>query len=92
MDDLARRRRRLERSRNLVQIEFTVAVAAPLVAGFLIIAAPGFSGGSMWEPPLWYRLYPWAGVAAYLVGLGWMIRIYRTDPEAADNPWRYRDF
>ena len=92
MDDLARRRRRLERSRNLVWIEFAFAVVAPFVVGLLVVAAPGTMGGSTWEPPLWSRLFPWAGVAAYLVGLGWMIRIYRADPEAADSPWRYRDF
>ena len=32
------------------------------------------------------------GVAAYVVGLAWMIRIYRTDPEVGESPWRYREF
>ena len=92
MTDLERRRRRLDRSRNLVRIEFAAAVVAPLVAAFLWVAAPGFPGDGLWEPPLWYQLWPWAGVAAYVVGLAWMIRIYRTDPEVGESPWRYREF
>ena len=92
MADLERRRRRLERSRNLVRIEFAVAVVAPLVAGFLLLAAPATMGGGYFEPPLWQQLIPWAGVAAYVVGLAWMIRIYRTDPEACESPWHYREF
>ena len=52
----------------------------------------GRLGGGYFEPPLWQQLMPWAGVAAYVVGIAWMIRIYRTDPEAGESPWRYRDF
>ncbi len=49
-------------------------------------------GGGRWEPPILYRLLPWAGVVAYVVGIAWMVRIYRADPEAGESPWRYRDF
>jgi uncharacterized membrane protein YhdT len=92
MVDLEPRRRRLERARYLVRVEFALAIAAPLVAGFLVVAAPGTIGGGFREPPLWYELWPWAGVVAYVVGIAWMIRIYRSDPEAGESPWRYRDF
>jgi len=92
MTDLERRRRRLDRSRNLVRIEFAIAVVAPLVVGFLVIAAPGGSTPMFWRPSLLETLLPWAGPAAYVVGLAWMIRIYRTDPEVGESPWRYREF
>ena len=32
------------------------------------------------------------GVAGMLFGLVWMIRIYRSDPEAHESSFRYRDF
>ena len=37
-------------------------------------------------------LVPIAGVIAYFIGLGWMVRIYRTSHlEPAGSSWRYRD-
>jgi cation transporter-like permease len=92
MADLERRRRRLERSRNLVRIEFAFAVAAPLVVGFLIIAAPGGPSPMFMRPSLVASVLPWAGVVAYVVGIAWMVRICRADPDAGESPWRYRDF
>ena len=93
MDDLERRRRRLRRARHLIRTELAFAVVVPIVAGFLFIAAPGgptpmFSG----RPPLIETLVPWAGVAVYIFGLTWMIRLSRPDPEAGERSWRYRDF
>lgn len=50
----------------------------------------GAMSGNPSEPP-WYEVaLPWAGAAGYLIGLGWMIRIYRADPEPDEPTWRYR--
>lgn len=77
-------------ARRLARIILTVTLAMPLLvlAGLVFEPAgptPMFSG------LLWYvELLPWAGAAAYVVGLGWMIRIYRADPEPDEPTWRYR--
>ena len=91
MSDLERRRRRLRRAHILIRAELAIAVAAPSVAGFLYVAAPGFSGG--WrEPWLLEQLLPWAGVGGVILGLVWMVRLSRANPEAGERTWRYRDF
>jgi hypothetical protein len=91
MSDLERRRRRLRRAHTLIRAELAIAVAAPLVVGFWYVATPGFMGDGMWEPPLWEQLLPWAGVSGMILGLVWMVRLSRPDPEAGDRTWRYRD-
>ena len=91
MDDLHARQRRLDRARALRQIELFLAFALPLVAGFLHVASPGYSGG-IYEPPLIATLVPWAGVVGVLVGIVWIVRVSRPDPEAGERTWRYRDF
>ena len=42
------------------------------------------------EAPWYEAALPWAAAAGYLFGLGWMIRIYRADPEPDEPTWRYR--
>ena len=74
----------------LIRLEFALAVAAPLVALFLWIAAPNFPGGGRYEPSLIETLVPWAGVGMLVVGFVWMVRLSRTDPEAGERTWRYR--
>ena len=65
------------------------AIAMPAFVVLLRVTQPGLSGG-MYEPQ-WYEVaLPWAGVAGYLLGLSWMIRIYRADPEPDERTWRYR--
>jgi len=32
------------------------------------------------------------GLIVPAIGIAWMIRIYRADPEAGERTWRYRDF
>lgn len=90
MSDMERRRRRLKRAHTLIRAELAIAVAAPLVVAFLYVAAPGFTGG--WrEPWLLERLLPWAGVAGVILGLVWMVRLARPEPEGGERTWRYRD-
>jgi hypothetical protein len=92
MDDLQTRQRRLDRARALRQVELFIGFAVPLVAGFLYVASPGYSSGLNAEPPLIASLVPWAGVVGVLVGVVWMVRLSRPDPEAGERTWRYRDF
>lgn len=91
MSDLERRRRRMARAHTLIRAELTIAIAAPLALGFMYVAAPGFSGG-MREPWLLEQLLPWASIGGLIIGLIWMIRLSRPDPEAGERTWRYRDF
>jgi hypothetical protein len=93
MSDLEDRQRRLDRARRLIRFELGVAFTIPVVAGFLFIAGPQFSGGMSYrEPPLIESLVPWVGVLGVIIGIVWMIRIARADPEAGESFWRYRDF
>jgi hypothetical protein len=92
MDDLERRRRRQQGARFLIRAELAFALAVPLIAGFLYIAGPGDIGPMFREPPFFTSLIPCIGVAGYVVGITWMIRLSRTNPEAGESSWRYRDF
>jgi hypothetical protein len=92
MDDLEQRQRRLDRARVLIHAELTIAFAVPLIAAFLIIAAPGTIGPMFSEPPLYMAMLPWAGVVGWIVGIACMVRLSRPDPEAGEPSWRYRDF
>ncbi len=93
MNDLERRQRRLDRARRLIRLELAIAFAAPIVLGFLFVAAPPHSHPMFEREPLLIQsLVVWAGVAMFIVGLVWMIRIYRADPEAGESAWRYRDY
>jgi hypothetical protein len=71
----------------------SMIVIALLVGGlvlFLWVAAPGFSDGGFAQQ--WYEpVLPWAGWALYLVGLAWMVRIYRSRPVSSKAEWRYRN-
>jgi hypothetical protein len=90
VDDLERRRRRLQSARFLIRAELAIAFAAPLVAGFLYVAAPGFMGQR--EPMLAQVLLTWGGIFGVIAGIVWMMRLSRPDPEAGERSWRYRDF
>jgi len=92
MDDRGARQRRLDRARRLADVELTVAFGAPLFAGFLWVASPGMIGVMSSREPSLVSLMPWLGVIGVIVGIVWMIRIYRADPEPFEPTWRYRDF
>lgn len=92
MDELETRRRRLRRARTLIQLEFAVAIAAPLFVGFMYIAMPGNVGPMFQRESLPEEILPWLGVLGVIVGIVWMARLARADPEAGVSPWRYRDF
>jgi hypothetical protein len=90
MDDLERRRHRLDRARFLIRAELAIAFTLPVMAAFSHIAAPGF----MFEPPptLLGAIVPAIGSVGVLVGIVWMVRLSRPDAEPGDRSWRYRDF
>jgi hypothetical protein len=53
------------------------------------IAQPGYMDVM---PVPWYVPYiPFIGIVMYFLGLGWMVRIYRADPDPDARNWRYRD-
>jgi hypothetical protein len=71
-------------ARALIALAVLCALPIPLL--WAVPTAP------MFGPVPWYA--PWlpvAGVASYFVGLGWMVRIYRANPEPDTQSWRYRD-
>ena len=60
------------------------------IVGFLFIAAPNGSGTTVsYSGPL-AILVPAAGVLGLIIGLGFMVRILRADPEPDTKAWRYR--
>ena len=93
MDDLAHRRRRLRRAHHLVRSELAIAVAVSSFAAFLLVAMPTASGPMRsGESPFIESLVPWVGFGLFIVGLVWMIRLSRPDPDPGERSWRYRDF
>ena len=57
---------------------------------FLFIAQPNYIGPMTMEPPpMLTWLIPAIGVAVQVIGLAWMIRIYRADPEGHRSWWRF---
>ena len=82
---------RARRGRRLARMMFAAAIIALAVYAFLFVAAPNFTDG-FYNPGPIGLLVPAIGVAALAVGLVWMIRILRADPEPDAKSWRYRDF
>jgi hypothetical protein len=79
------------RGRRLARLMFAAALIPLAVAAFFFVAAPNFTGG-FYDPGPIGLLVPAIGVAALVVGLAWMVRILRADPEPDAKSWRYRDF
>jgi hypothetical protein len=70
--------------------DLIVAVVMAIgLAVFLTIAAPNSMGRNPVEPGAVYCL-PLLGVLGIVIGLAWMIRIHRADPEPDPGSWRYR--
>jgi protein-S-isoprenylcysteine O-methyltransferase Ste14 len=75
-------------------------IARALVAAVLVLLAfvailflnlPNTMGGPFFEPSLTEWIVPGLGVLGILVGLAWMVRIIRADPEPDSSAWRYRE-
>jgi hypothetical protein len=72
-------------------------IVLAVLCGFLTfvvgwIAQPGFMRPMLYSEPWPVTLVPFVALALYILGLGWMVRIYRADPEPDRRSWRYRDF
>ena len=80
-------------ARRLGRLMIGAALALPVLVAFLWVAAPGGIEPMFAPEPPWYAIaLPWAAVAVYLIGLGWMIRIHQTSHLEPETPsWRYRD-
>ncbi len=73
-------------------MEFAAAFFAIGFAAFIWIAQPGWNGPMFWGGPRVEELIMVVGgFLGVAVGLVWMARIYRADPEPDQRAWRYRD-
>ncbi len=82
----------MARAYLFARVELAIAVGATLIPGLLFFGAPGYSGGMFYEPGLLEQLLPWVGVGGVVIGLIWIIRIFRGNLEGVERTWRYHDF
>ena len=75
----------------LADIELAAGVAMPLVAAFYFICAPGFMDPTFFTYSRLSLLVPAIGLAGFVLGEVWLIRLYRGLPHDPDARWRYRD-
>jgi hypothetical protein len=82
----AKARRGREIARGLV----TAVLVALAFVVILFLNLPNRTG-PLFEPRLIEWIAPGTGILGILVGLAWMVRILRADPEPDTFAWRYRD-
>lgn len=68
---------------------FVMAIGPAAMLAILLLASPNYMYD---QPSLLDAWSTWVAIVLYLLGLAWMIRIYREDPEAGPSPWRFRQF
>jgi type IV secretory pathway TrbD component len=73
------------RGRRTARLMFVSAIAPGALVALLILTAPQTMGP---DPGPSVQLFAAAGVVLYVLGVAWMIRIYRRDPEAHESFWR----
>jgi hypothetical protein len=92
--EAATMRPEVRQARETGRLMLAFALGVPFVGVFLWIATPGSMGDGLFTPEVAgieiETLLYLAAAAGYLVGLGWMIRIYRARPEDGERTWRYR--
>jgi hypothetical protein len=87
--EVATMRPEVRRAQETGRLMLAVAIALAPLALIVFVASPGDIEPMFGQP--WYvAALPWLAAAGYLVGLGWMIRIYRARPEDGERTWRYR--
>ena len=67
-----------------------MAVLAIAATALVTLATPQFIEPMFLEPPVWSNVFTAIGLVGPIVGLVWMVRIYRADPEPDQSAWRYR--
>ena len=81
----------------VARLELAVAVAAVLVAAVILLTNDPYVvdgyGGGRWEPAfrVWAAVFPYVGEALAIVGLAWMVRIWRGPTRDTSPEWRYRE-
>jgi hypothetical protein len=91
LDDLmAESNARARRGRLLARQMFGGVVFVLLLAAFLAVAAPNGPSAMFNDPGLIAIAIPVVGIIGLVVGLAWMVRILRADPEPDAKAWRYR--
>jgi hypothetical protein len=84
---------RARRGRRMAKEIFAAAWLTILLAAFLTVAAPPGPQPLSVPPAEPLRSGPTLlGLSGIVIGLIWMWRIFRADPEAGAPPWRHRDF
>ena len=81
---------RARRGRRLAGLTLAVAVIPLAIVAFLFIAAPNSMGGGNDPGPIQW-IVPATGIVGIVIGLVWMVGIFRADPEPEAKFWRYRD-
>jgi hypothetical protein len=72
----------------LARLILAIAIGLDGFAALLLLNAPHTMGGDPSPPSGLGLLILLAGLAANVIGLAWMMRIYRSDPEAHPSFWR----
>jgi protein-S-isoprenylcysteine O-methyltransferase Ste14 len=91
LDELmAQSNAKARRGRASARSLFTAVLIFLAFAAFLFLSPPNHTGG-FFEPSLIEWIAPGLGILGILVGLAWMVRIIRADPEPDSSAWRYRD-
>ena len=86
-DALEESNRAARRGRRLGRLLLVSAVAPIVLTAFLFATAPN----TMYDGPgVGDSVTTWLGVVGMAVGLVWMWRIHRADPEPEARVWRYR--
>jgi hypothetical protein len=69
--------------RQMIALAVFVGIIAPAIA---FVASPGY----MIAPPVSVDAIYGLSVLSAIVGLVWMVRIHRANPEPDQGTWRYR--
>lgn len=79
-----------QRGRRRARALIGLSIGYGLGALVLWVAWPWFIDVS--HPWYWYdTVLPIVAITSYFIGLGWIVRIYRTQTEPGERTWRYRD-
>jgi NADH:ubiquinone oxidoreductase subunit K len=80
-----------QRGRRIARWLIVLAIVYGIAAVFFFVTKTGFMDPTFGMGRRYEIWMPILGVATYLIGLGLMVRIYRSQPEPGERSWRYRD-
>jgi hypothetical protein len=87
-ESMAESNAKAQRGRRIAREMFAGALLILVVIAFFMLVAPNTMGP---EPDSRATLLSAVGVLGVAIGLLWMVRILRADPEPDTAAWRYRD-